>query len=109
MSDGKQLRVVYDAECTLCRRARSWVERRDGEGCILFEPANPDTPADVRVLTVQDATGDRLGFDGWVEILRHLPRWRRLAPLLTWKPIHRLGSAIYTVVAAHRHRFVRSS
>ncbi|RLE22949.1 MAG: hypothetical protein DRJ65_12830 [Acidobacteria bacterium] len=109
MSDETRLRVVYDAECTLCRGARSWVERRDVEGCILFEPANPDTPADVRVLTVQDATGDRLGFDGWVEILRHLPRWGRLAPVLAWRPIRHMGSMVYRVVAAHRNRLPRPS
>jgi len=109
MSDGTQLRVVYDAGCPLCRGARSWVERRDTEGCVLFESADKDIPAEARMLTVQDETGDRLGFDGWVEILKHLPRWRRLAPVLAWKPIRPLGLAIYGFVAAHRHRFVRPS
>ncbi|GEM_PF-3374670 len=109
MSDGTQLRVVYDAECSLCRGARSWVERRNGEDCILFEPADEDIPAEARVLTVRAATEDRLGFDGWVEILRHLPRWRRLAPVLAWKPIWQMGSAIYGITAAHRHRFLRPS
>ena len=107
MSDGKQLRVIYDAECTVGQGARSWVDRRDGKGIFRFEPADKDIPADERMLTVQDCEGSRHGFDGWVEILKHLPRWRRLAPVLAWKPIRYMGSAIYTVVAAHRQRFVR--
>ena len=107
MSDGTRLRVVYDADCALCRGDRSWVERRDGEGCILFEPADSESPPEARVLTVQHAAGGELGFDGWVTILEHLPRWRRLAPVLAWKPIRRMGSAIYAVVAAHRHVFLK--
>ncbi len=109
MSHPTQLRVVYDADCALCRNARTWVERRDDERRILFEPADPDIPVEARVLTVQDATGDEFGFYGWVTILEHLPRWRCLTPVLAWTPIRRMGSVIYTVVAAHRHRFARPS
>lgn len=109
MSDKTRLRVIYDAECALCRGARSWVELRDGEDCILFEPADEGIPSEARALTVQAATEDRVGFDGWVEILRHLPRWRHLAPVLAWTPIRHMGSAIYGVVAAHRHRLARPS
>lgn len=108
MADEPQLQVVYDAECSLCQAARSWVERRDAQGCILFQPANSNIPSESRVLTVHDGIGDRPGFDGWVTILEQLPRWRRLAPALAWKPVRRVGSAIYAVVAAHRHGFVRN-
>lgn len=107
MTEENHLKVVYDGDCALCQGARSWVERRDQDKSIRFETADPAIPAEARMLEVvhQDCRG--IGFDGWVTILERLPRWRRLTPFLGLRSFRYLGSKVYELVAANRHRFRR--
>lgn len=45
-----------------------------------------------------------VGFFGWLEILKALPRWRRLGRVLALPPLRWLGPPVYRLVASNRYR-----
>src|ERR1051325_2637090 len=89
-----RLEVYTDGQCPLCRWMRERVERRDRFSKIEWkdfrEPAvQQSTPFTLHELDAEMHARRKedgrwaAGYRAWVEVLRVLPRWRFLAPLLT--------------------------
>ncbi len=107
------LDVWYDGRCELCRRSRSWSERRDRLDRLRFrdlrtapEAAWPRPLAELeRTMWVCAPGAEPLsGFDGWRRIMAELPGWRWLALLTGLPPLPVIGRWLYDLVARNRHR-----
>jgi predicted DCC family thiol-disulfide oxidoreductase YuxK len=115
MNNATQLEVYTDGQCPLCRWMREKVERRDRFGRIKWmdyrEPeVQSRTPytfqeLDDKMHTRRIADGRwSAGFEGWLEVMRVLPRWRMLAPLLSVWPFTSLGPVFYRWLAKRRYK-----
>lgn len=112
MTRRHQIRVYHDGQCAFCRWTQQLVEHRDRERRIEFRDyheCSAETPfarADLeRAMHVQALDGRwHTGFFGWLEILRALPRWRRLARLLSVPPLRWIGPLLYRLIAGNRYR-----
>ena len=91
---GAPLLVFYDGECGLCAGVMVWALRRDrrhalrpmavqsAEAQRLLGPARA-TRALEELHTWSDREGVRTGVEAVAALLARLPRWRRVAPLLS--------------------------
>lgn len=113
MTQQAKLEVWYDGDCPICRRSRSWSERRDEEARLDFRDfrSAPDDelPAAREVhrstMMVRTPSGRLLrGFEAWRRIIAALPGWRWLSRLSAVPPLRWIGSAVYRLIARHRHR-----
>jgi predicted DCC family thiol-disulfide oxidoreductase YuxK len=113
MTQQPKLEVWYDGDCPICRRSRSWSERRDDEARLDFRDfrstADDELPAPREVhrstMMVRTPSGRLLqGFAAWRRILAALPGWRWLSRLAGVPPLRWIGSALYRLVARYRHR-----
>jgi predicted DCC family thiol-disulfide oxidoreductase YuxK len=109
-----RIEVYTDGECPLCKwmRARvepfdrdhrlEWLDFRDPE---ILERAAPRTFAEMNEeMHVRDAKGRWTGgYAAWAEVLRVLPFWRLLAPLMMIWPLTRLGPVFYSWLARRRY------
>src|SRR3954464_4110884 len=110
MSQAKLIEIYMDGQCPLCRWMRGKVERRDRFNRIEW--------MDYRDPEVQGATGFTFkqldeamharrmtsgrwsaGFQAWLEVMRVLPRWRLIAPVLSVWPFTALGRLFYKWLA----------
>lgn len=109
-----RIEVYTDGECPLCKWMRAKVEPFDRDHRIewlnfrdpeILERAAPRTLAEMNEeMHVRDAVGRwTSGFGAWAEVLRVLPRWRVLAPLMTKWPLTRLGALFYAWLAKRRY------
>jgi len=109
------LEVYTDGQCPLCRWTRARVEPLDtGRRLEWFDyhdpaalaRAAPHTPqelaAEMHVRRKRDGVW-RKGYWAWLEVLRVLPRWRWLAPVLALWPFTALGPAFYRFIASRRY------
>jgi len=110
------LLLAYDGECSLCRRMVDWAQRRDGWGLIVpfpfqnsellrVAPELAGRPLHLEIHGVDSA--DRRVYAGaelLPQVLRRLPRWRLLAPLLGIPGAASLSRRIYLWIAARRYR-----
>ncbi|MBV9957117.1 MAG: DUF393 domain-containing protein [Acidobacteria bacterium] len=110
----KRLEVYTDGECPLCQWMRAkvepfdrrhrleWLNFRDPE---VLERAAPRTFAEMNEeMHVRDAEGRWSGgYAAWVEVLRVLPGWRVLTPLMSLWPMTRLGPLFYGWLARRRY------
>jgi predicted DCC family thiol-disulfide oxidoreductase YuxK len=110
-----RLEVYTDGQCPLCRWMRERVERRDRFGRIEWkdfrDPAvQKSTPFTLHELDAEmharRLKDDRwiAGYRAWVEVLRVLPRWRFLAPLLNVWPFTFFGRLFYRWLAKRRYK-----
>jgi predicted DCC family thiol-disulfide oxidoreductase YuxK len=113
MSDGDRfpLEVWIDGSCAVCRRSERWCRERDHHGRLEFKDLNRDAdpPASRgRLATsvhVRSADGSvASGFEAWRRILLSLDRWRWLGRITALPGLHQLGSMVYSLIAANRHR-----
>ena len=115
MAESAQLEVYTDGRCPLCLWTRARVEPLDTEHRLAWfdyhDPeaqrrAAPHTPqelaAEMHVRRKADGAW-RKGYWAWLEVLRVLPRWRRLVPPLASWPLTALGPRFYRFVASHRY------
>lgn len=114
ISRATSLEVYTDGECPLCKwmRARvepfdrqhriEWLNFRDPE---ILERARPHTFAELNeeMHTRRPDGRWNSGYAGWVEILRVLPGWRLLAPLMSIPPATWLGPIFYRWLARRRY------
>ncbi len=107
-----RIRIYDDGRCSFCQWARSKVERFDVAHRLEFrdyhqhaaEAPFPFTDLD-RAMHVQTPDGHwHVGFFGWLEILRVLPRWRWLARVMSVPPLRWIGPLLYRLVAGNRYR-----
>ena len=115
MSNATQLEVYTDGQCPLCLWMREKVELRDRVGRIKwFDFRDPHvqllTPhtfeeldAEMHVRDVGDGRWSA-GFLAWLEVMRLLPRWRVLAPVLSVWPFTSLGRVFYRWLAKRRYK-----
>ena len=110
-----RLEVYTDGQCPLCRWMRERVERRDRFRKIDWkdfrDPAvQQSTPFTLHELDAEmhaRRKGDgrwSAGYRAWVEVLRVLPRWRFLAPLLNVWPLTFFGRLFYRWLAKRRYK-----
>jgi predicted DCC family thiol-disulfide oxidoreductase YuxK len=115
MSDAARIEVYTDGRCPLCRWTRARVEPLDREGRIewldyhdpaALRRAAPRTRQELaEAMHVRRPDGSwAMGYFGWIEVLRVLPRWRWLAPLMALWPFRSLGPIFYGWLARRRYR-----
>ena len=115
MSQTAQLEVYMDGQCPLCRWLRERVERRDKHGRIDWKDyRDPEvlgrTPftfqqldAEMHARKIADGRW-AAGFQAWLEVMKVLPRWRFLAPILSVWPFTALGRLFYRWLATRRYK-----
>jgi predicted DCC family thiol-disulfide oxidoreductase YuxK len=115
MSQAAQLEVYTDGQCPLCRWMREKVDRRDRFGRVKWlDYRDPDvqtrTPYTFEELDAEmharriEGGNWTAGYHAWLEVMRVLPRWRYLAPLLSIWPFAALGRVFYRWLATRRYK-----
>jgi predicted DCC family thiol-disulfide oxidoreductase YuxK len=110
----ERVEVYTDGECPLCKWMRAKVEPFDRHGRIewldfrdpeVLKRAAPYTFEQMNEeMHVRDAAGRwTAGYLAWAEVLRVLPGWRLLSPLMTLWPLTRLGPLFYAWLARRRY------
>ena len=115
MSETAQLEVYTDGQCPLCLWMRERVERRDRFQRVRWldyrDPqVQASTPYSFKELDAamhaRRISGGNwsAGYSAWLEVMRVLPRWRYLVPLLSIWPFTALGRLLYRLVATRRYK-----
>ena len=115
MNQAAHLEVYTDGQCPLCKWLREKVSRRDRDQRIKWlnyrdEQVQSLTPysfeeLDAEMHTRRIADGRwAAGYQAWLEVLRVLPRWRFLAPLLSIWPFTFMGRIFYRWLATRRYK-----
>ena len=110
-----RIEVYTDGQCPLCRWSRERVEVFDRDGRIewldynkpeLLERAAPHTfqemAAEMHVRRT-DGTWSK-GFQGWIDVLKVLPRLRWLSRVLSIWPLTSVGPVFYRQLARRRYQ-----
>ena len=105
--------LVFDGDCSFCRRWVARIARRDPSGTFEFLPrqtegltkrfprlAEGDFNTGMRLITPDDAI--HVGADAAYQIARRLRYWHRVAWLYHVPGIHWLTRSGYAWIAAHR-------
>lgn len=105
--------LVYDGQCSFCRRSVDRIARRDHSGTFEFvarqteglterfpKLAEGDFNTGMRLITPDDAI--HVGADAAYQIARRLRYWRRIAWLYHVPGIHWVTRAVYAWIAANR-------
>ena len=109
-----KIEVYTDGHCNLCRWMRARVEPLDRDHRIewldyndpkILQRAAPRTRAEMaNEMHTHTAGGSWCkGYFAWIEVIRVLPRWKWLAPILSLWPITKLGETFYRWLAARRY------
>lgn len=109
--------IIYDGDCPLCRGSVAWIRTRDRTGAFDFVPFQqpgfegrfPQVPravCEAGVTLVRPDGSVASGADALPDVLRELPRWRRLAPVLGARALRPLARCVYNRIASHRLRDV---
>jgi predicted DCC family thiol-disulfide oxidoreductase YuxK len=115
MSQAAQLEVYTDGQCPLCKWMRERVSRRDRFHRIEWRDYRDQqvqslTPysfeeLDAEMYARRIADGSwSAGYYAWLEVMRVLPRWRYLVPLLSIWPFTYLGRVFYRWLATRRYK-----
>jgi predicted DCC family thiol-disulfide oxidoreductase YuxK len=122
MAEGKEMAIaknenieVYtDGQCNLCRWMREHVEPLDRNHRLewldyndpaILERAAPRTReemAEEMHVRLKDGRWSK-GYFGWIEVIRVLPRWQWLAPVMSVWPFTKLGPIFYHALASRRY------
>jgi predicted DCC family thiol-disulfide oxidoreductase YuxK len=111
--------LIYDGRCPFCRNCVAWVRERDAGHAFDFLPfQHPDLPArfpqvslaacERAVMLVGSDGSLRSGPDALPHILRELPGWRVLAPLLSRPALRPLVAWLYEIIATRRLRDIET-
>ena len=115
MSQPSHLQVYTDGACPLCRWVRARIEPRDRAGRIewvdyrdpeALEQNGVPFSFDELNTEMHARRGDGMwaaGYRAVVEIMRVLPRWRVLAPILSLWPLTWAGKHFYRWLARRRY------
>jgi predicted DCC family thiol-disulfide oxidoreductase YuxK len=111
----KDATIIFDGACGFCRRMVGALALRDTARRFAFVPLSDPTIAARWPGLDQAALSNAMhlmlpdgrvlaGADALPEILRRLPRWRRVAWVLSLPGALPVARRVYTVVARNRHR-----
>lgn len=97
--------VVFDADCGVCQASVEFIRKRDARRLFAFVPSTAlpegvDAAEAQQTLIVLDDRAKTVRAAAVARILRELPRWRFVAPLLRLPG----ADAAYRLFARHRHR-----
>ncbi len=110
----QRIEVYTDGHCNLCRwmRARvdpldrdrriEWLDYNDPEILQRAAPHTHNELADEMHARTADGRWSK-GYFAWIEVIRVLPRWRWLVPILSLWPITKIGAVFYRWLAARRY------
>lgn len=115
MNEPDRLEVYTDGQCPLCLWMRGKVEPRDRHHRIEWLDYRDDEVRSRTSYTFEQLDAEMhtrwvadgrwaAGFDGWLAVMRVLPRWRRLAPLLSVWPFTAIGRLFYKGLASRRYQ-----
>jgi predicted DCC family thiol-disulfide oxidoreductase YuxK len=109
-----KIEVYTDGQCNLCRwmRARvepldrnrriEWLDYNDPEVLQRAAPRTREEMAnEMHTHTVNG--GWSKGYFAWIEVIRVLPRWKWLVPIMSVWPFTKLGPVFYGWLAARRY------
>src|SRR3982750_4867080 len=110
MSAHNRIEVYTDGQCPLCRWMRARVEPFDRKQSIEWLDYNsPENQERVEQFTLAELAEQMhvrtqdgrwsSGYGAWLEVLRVLPAWRWLVPLLSLWPFTAIGPHLYRWVA----------
>ena len=114
LAQSGKLDVYTDGQCNLCRWMRARVEPLDRDQRInwldyndpvILQRAAPHTREQMAE-EMHARTPDRRwtkGYFAWIEVIRVLPRWKWLAPILSVWPLTKLGPVLYRWLAKRRY------
>ena len=114
MSQASKIEVYTHGHCNLCRWMRARVEPLDHDRRIewldyndpeILRRAAPH-PREEMANEMHTRTADgqwAKGYFAWIEVIRVLPRWKWLAPILSLWPFTWLGAMFYRWLAARRY------
>jgi predicted DCC family thiol-disulfide oxidoreductase YuxK len=114
LTETNKIEVYTDGQCNLCRWMRAHVEPLDRNHRIewldyndpaILQRAAPRTRDDMaNEMHTRTADGRwSKGYLAWIEVVRVLPRWKWLAPLMSVWPFTKLGPIFYRELAARRY------
>jgi predicted DCC family thiol-disulfide oxidoreductase YuxK len=95
--------VIFDGDCSFCRRWIAAFRRLDAFGALSFQPA---TELEAMRLSAPNGKAHS-GFDAVAGVLAVLPGGYLVAPYLRLPGVRNLGHRAYRYVAAHRSCDVR--
>jgi len=114
LAQDSKIEVYTDGSCNLCRWMRQqvepldlhhrleWLDYNDPEILKRAEPHTREQMAEE--MHVRSPAGLwRKGYFGWIEVVRVLPRWKWLAPIMSVWPFTKLGPIFYRWLAARRY------
>ena len=112
MRQERPIRVYHDGRGPFCRWSQRLIEKRDRDRRVEFRDyhiSSSETAFTLQELgeAMHVETPDgrwHVGFFGWIEILKALPRLRWLGRLLSIPPLRWLGPFAYRVIASNRYR-----
>jgi predicted DCC family thiol-disulfide oxidoreductase YuxK len=114
MSQSSKIEVYTDGHCNLCRwmRARvepldrdqrvEWLDYNDTEILARAAPRTREEMANEMHTRTADGRWSK-GYFAWIEVIRVLPRWKWLAPIMALWPFIKLGPIFYGWLAARRY------
>jgi predicted DCC family thiol-disulfide oxidoreductase YuxK len=110
--------LFYDGSCGLCRRTVRAIQRVGPMEPLEYIDVNDDAAmarfpqvdrltALKRVVLLRDDGTQRTAYNAVTDVLRLLPRFRRIYFLLRFWPVQIAGHAVYHIVGHNRHRISR--
>jgi len=114
LAESRKVEVYTDGNCNLCRwmRARvepldrnhliEWLDYNDPKTLKRAEPHTREQMAEQMHARTADGRWSK-GYFAWIELVRVLPRWRWLAPILSVWPFTKLGPFFYRWLAKRRY------
>lgn len=115
MNEAAQLEVYMDGQCPLCKWMRErvarrdlahrikWLDYRDRQVQSLTPYSFEQMDAQMHARRISDGRWSA-GYQAWLEVMRLLPRWRYLVPLLSIWPFTFLGRVFYRWLATRRYK-----
>src|SRR6266852_2453856 len=109
-----KIEVYTDGNCNLCRWMRARVEPLDRDRRVewldyndpeILKRAAPHTREEMGEEMHARTADERWskGYFAWIEVIRVLPRWKWLVPVLSIWPLTKLGPIFYRWIAARRY------
>jgi predicted DCC family thiol-disulfide oxidoreductase YuxK len=115
MAESARIEVFTDGQCPLCQWMRARVEPFDRHQRIAWlDYRDPEVLSRAAPYTFQELNEEMHartpegkwsgGYKAWIAVMRVLPGWRWLAPVLSVWPFTSLGALAYRLLAARRYK-----